>query len=84
MQSPKSEVIREAKFSLKIYSINLWLAELDKHQTSKPVVITVMSPFPIGNNFIFAEDIDVKFVQKSQNCQIYVVCETFHPLHENA
>ena len=41
IKNPKSEVAHETKFSLKIfYSTYVWLALLDKHQTSKPVMLT--------------------------------------------
>ena len=31
----------------------LRVAELDKHQTSKPVIVSVVSSIPAGSNFIF-------------------------------
>ena len=50
--SPKSEVVHETKFSLKIsYSTHACLALLD--QTCKPVMVTVVSSSPTGGNFIF-------------------------------
>ena len=52
--SPKSEVVHETKFSLKIsYSTHACLAQLDQHQTYKPVMVTVVSSNPTGGNFIF-------------------------------
>ena len=40
-QSPKSEVVHEIKFSLKIsYSTHVCLSQLDRHQTSKPVMVS--------------------------------------------
>ena len=42
--SPKSEVVNETKFSLKIsYSTHAYLAQLDQHQTCKPVMVSVVS-----------------------------------------
>ena len=42
--SPKSEVVHETKFSLKIsYSTDACLAQLDQHQTYKPVMVSVVS-----------------------------------------
>ena len=39
--SPKSEVVHETKFSLKIsYSTHVCLAQLDRHQTCKPVMVS--------------------------------------------
>ena len=40
--SPKSGVVHETKFSLKIsYSTHICLAQLDRHQTYKPVMVSV-------------------------------------------
>ena len=51
--SPKSEVVHETKFSLKIsYSTHACLAQLDQHQTCKPVMVIVVSSNPTGGNFI--------------------------------
>ena len=61
--SPKSEVVHETKFSLKIsYSTHACLAQLDRHQTCKPV--SVVSSNPTGGNFIFLRHLDANFVQK--------------------
>ena len=39
--SPKSEVVHQTKFSLKIsYSTHVCLAQLDRHQTCKPVMVS--------------------------------------------
>ena len=44
--SPKSEVVHETKFSLKIsYSTHVCLAQLDRHQTCKPVMVSVSHEF---------------------------------------
>ena len=52
--SPKSEVVHETKFSLKIcYSSHACLAQLDRYQTCKPVMISVVNLSPAGDNFIF-------------------------------
>ena len=52
--SPKSEVVHETKFSLKIsYSTHVCLAQLDQHQTCKPVMVSVVSSSPTGGNFFF-------------------------------
>ena len=52
--SPKSEVVHETKFSLKIsYSTHACLAQWDQHQTCKPVMVGVVSSNPTGGNFIF-------------------------------
>ena len=38
--NPKSELMHETKFSLKIFhATHVWLAEVDGHQTSKPVIV---------------------------------------------
>ena len=52
--SPKSEVVHETKFSLKIsYSTHACLAQLDQHQTYKPGMVSVVSSNPTGGNVIF-------------------------------
>ena len=62
---PKSEVVHETKFSLKIsFSTHACLAQLDQHQTCKPVMVSVVSSNPIGGNFIFLRLLDANFVQK--------------------
>ena len=63
--SPKSEVVYETKFSLKIsYSTHACLAQLDQHQTCKPVMVSVVSSNPTAGNFIFLRHLDANFVQK--------------------
>ena len=74
--SPKSEVVHETKFSLKIsYSTHAYLAQLDQHQTRNPVMVGVMSSNPTGDNFIFLRHLDANFVQKCQKCQICFIYE---------
>ena len=52
--NPKSEVMHETKLSFKIsYSTHVYLAQLDRHQTCKPVMVSVVSLSPTGDNFIF-------------------------------
>ena len=64
-RSPKSEVMHETKFSLKIsYSTHACLAQLDQHQTCKPVMVSVVSSNPTGGNFIFLGHLDANFAQK--------------------
>ena len=59
--SPKSEVVHERKFSLKIsYSTHACLAQLDQHQTC----ISVVSSSPTGGNFIFLRHLDGNLGQK--------------------
>ena len=63
--SPKSEVVHETKFSLKISnSTHACLAQLDQHQTCKPVMVSVVSSNPTGGNLIFLRHLDTNFVQK--------------------
>ena len=63
--SPKSEVVHETKFSLKIFfSTHACLAQLDQHKTCKPVMVSVVSSNPTGGNFIFLRHLDANFVQK--------------------
>ena len=51
------------------------LAQLDQHQSCKPVMVSVVSSNPSGGNFIFLRHLDANFVQKSQICQICVIYE---------
>ena len=53
------------------YSTHAYLAQLDQHQTCKPVMVSVVSSNPTGGNFIFKDtsmlilyknDRDVRFV----------------------
>ena len=63
--SPKSEVVNETKFSLKIfYSTHVCLAQLDQHQTCKPVMVSVVISSPTGGNFIFFKTTQWKFCTK--------------------
>ena len=72
--SPKSEMVHETKFSLKIsYSTHACLAQLDQYQTCNPVMVSVVSSNPTGSNFIFLRYLDANFVQKCQKCQICVI-----------
>ena len=51
--SPKSEVVHETKFILKIsYSTHTCLAQLNQCQTCKPVKVSVVSSNPTGGNYI--------------------------------
>ena len=52
--NPKSEVVHETKFSLKIsYSTHACLAQLDQHQTCKPVMVSVVSSNPLEVTLFF-------------------------------
>ena len=63
--SPKSEVVHETKFSLKIsYSTHACLAQLDQHQACNTVMISVVSSNPTGDKFNFLRHLDAFFVQK--------------------
>ena len=74
--SPKSEVVHETKFSLKIsYSTHACLAQLDQHQTCNPVMVSVVSSNPTGDNFIFLRHLDDNFYTKMPECQICVIDE---------
>ena len=73
--NPKSEVVHETKFSLKIYySTHDCLKQLNRHQTCKTVMVSAVSLSPTGGNFIFLRHLNANFVQKcqkSQSCVIY-------------
>ena len=75
--SPKSEVVHETKFSLKVsYSTHACLAQLDRHQTFKPMMVSIMISGPTGGNFFFLDtsmlilyknDRNVRFVLYTKN-----------------
>ena len=53
--NPKSEMVHHRNLQLNIpWVAHVWLAHLDRHQTSKPVIIGVAGSIPAGGSF-FAE-----------------------------
>ena len=61
--SPKGEVVHETKFSLKIsYSTHACLAQLDQHQTCKPVMVSV-----VRGNIIFLRHLDANNNNNNNN-----------------
>ena len=46
-KSPKNEVVREIKFKIPLLT-NASLAQLDKHQTSKPVMVSMSTTISTG------------------------------------
>ena len=78
LHCPKSEVVHETKFSLKIsYWTHACLAQLDQYQTCNPVMVSVVSSNSTGGKFIFLRHLNANFVQKWQKCQICVIYENF-------
>ena len=68
--SPKSDLVHETKFSLKIsYSTHACLAQLDRHQTCKPVMVSHCCEF----EFHWRQ---LNFVQKCQKCQDLLFTKT--------
>ena len=62
------------KFSLKIfYSTHACLAQLDRHQTCKPVMVSV-----VKDNFIFLRHLNANLVKKCQKYQICVIYENLN------
>ena len=59
-------------------------AELDKHQTSKPVIVVVVSSIPTGGTFIFYRNflkpLNVNSVQKYQKYQTALFKKTSNEL----
>ena len=67
--------MQETKFSLKIsYPTHVFLAQLDRHQTSKPVMVCCEFNSHWGQLY-FLRHFDANFVQKCQKCQICVIYE---------
>ena len=62
-------MVLETKFNSRIsHSEHVWLAQLDKQQTFKLVMVSVASSIPTGGNFIFLLQLfKTPFVQKCQN-----------------
>ena len=54
-------------------STHACLAQLDQHQTCKPVMVSVVSSSPTGGNFNFLRHVNANFAQKCQKCQICVI-----------
>ena len=69
--------------SIEHYFIRIWkfetvnthacLAQLDPHQTCKPLMVSVVSLSPTGGSFNFLRHLNANFVQKLQKCQICVI-----------
>ena len=79
-RSPKSEMLHETVIFKESHSQRIsyvWLAQLDKHQTSKPVMISCEfnSHWRLYFCWNLSKPLDDIFVQK---CQIYVICENFN------
>ena len=54
-KSPKNEVVHEGKFSLRISCLtHVYLAQLDTHQTSKPVMVSCEFNCPLEATLFFA------------------------------
>ena len=76
--SPKSEVVHETKFSLKIsYATHACLAQLDQHQTCKSVMVLWVQ-ISLEATLFFLRHLDANFVQKWQKCQICVTYENLN------
>ena len=56
-------------------STHACLAQLDRHQTCKPVMVSVVSSSPTGGNFTFLRQLNANFGQRCQKCQICVIYE---------
>ena len=77
--NPKSEVVHETKFSLKIsYSTHVLLVQLDRHQTCKPVMVSCHF-YSHYRPLCFLKIPWCHFCTKK--CQICVICENLDGLH---
>ena len=75
--SPKSELVQETKFSLKSsYSTHACLAQLDQHQTCKPVMVSVVSSNPTGGNFIFLDTSKLILYRNDRNVRFVLFTKT--------
>ena len=74
--SPKSEVVHETKFSLKIsYSTHACLAQLDGIRLVIQWWSVLWVQIPLEATLFFLRHLDANFVQKCQKCQICVIYE---------
>ena len=54
--SPKSEMVHETEINLKIYYLtHVCLVHLERHQTCKQVMVSIVSSSARGGNFIFLD-----------------------------
>ena len=78
--SPKSEVVHETKFSLKIsYSTHACLAQLDQHQACKPVMVSVISSNPTGDTsmlILYKNDRNVRFLLFTKTLTVAIVFQS--------
>ena len=56
--------VKMRKFYTRFQCQHAYLAQLNQHQTSKQVMVSVVSSNPTGGNFIFLRYLDANFVQK--------------------
>ena len=49
------------------YSTHACLAQLDQHQTCKPVMVSAVSSSPTGGNFIFLRHFDAHLYKNDRN-----------------
>ena len=75
--SPKSDSCMKIQFG--DLQLSTWFSELNRHQTSESVMVSVISTIPTRDNLIFHRNflkaLNVNFVQKSHNCQISDILE---------
>ena len=68
-------MVHETKFSLKIsYSTHVCLAQLDRHQTCEPVMVSCEFNYHWRQLYLLRH-LDANFVQTCQKCQICVIYE---------
>ena len=67
--SPKSEVVHETLACL---------AQLDRHQTCKPVMVSVVSSNPTGGNFIFLDTSMLILYKNDRNVRFVLFTKTWN------
>ena len=57
---------------LRLRAVIMIPKQLDQHQICKPVMVSVVSSSPTGDNFIFLRHIDANFVKKKKTVPFYL------------
>ena len=70
--------IQKVKWCMKQNLTHACLAQLNRHQPCKPLMVSVVSSSPTGGNFPFLRHLDANFVQKYQKCQICAIYENLN------
>ena len=65
-------------------STHVCLAQLDQHQTCKPVMVSVVSSNPTGSNIIFLRHLDANFVQNDRYVSFVLFTKTSNVMSQSS